>query len=833
MDKIEQALARLFQTQRIVFWYDVKKELRTEYEALTLPDVEKIELKNNQFGLKHRILREEPKQKFLLYYEGPQPADLNNWLLDVQLAHADFKADQVSLWLSEVGLPPEFWDVVQDHAEFYKAASRRKALKERLGRDDSAAAIRLKMVAICVNPSTEARLDAILETLLDELAAAGDDSLRLIQRAGLDSFLWQQLQRHFGYTSDSPGLHDFVIELFKAAYALGLQKPAPLNPEAVVFLNRWKDSRRHHVAFEKLSDEVAAMLNIENDLPQQEGRNLIGLDYFRLIDQKILTDLVQQVVNRTLSASEVSSLIRRRRTSHWFNHFSHIYDAIDHANQFVAALEQADLTIQSLADGVRKYSESWYQLDQHYRQFITHSRAARQAVSLLEPLAERVENLYNNNFLLKVNDTWQQVVDTAGQWAAPSVIPQQEFFERFVRPFLADNKKVTVIISDALRYEIGAELLERIEREDRYTASLEPMLTMLPSYTQLGMAALLPHSSLALKNKTIWIDSQSSVGTENRSKILAQSVPGDATAIQADSLLAMTRNESRALFRDHQVIYVYHNRIDATGDKRDTEEQVFEAVETGLAELIEIIKKLTSANATNMLLTADHGFIYQHRPLDESDFSSIEVSGDDIQQRNRRFVIGTGLQANQSVKLFSPADIGFQSDGEIEILIPKSINRLRQQGTGSRYVHGGAALQEVIVPLLRINKKRQSDIGQVTVDILGGTSSTISTGQHAVIFYQTEPVSAKLQGRILRAGIYTHSGDLISDRHDLIFDFTTENPREREISIRFVLSRKAEQANEQEVFLKLEEQVADTSHYREYKSRRYLLRRSFTTDFDF
>jgi hypothetical protein len=50
--------------------------------------------------------------------------------------------------------------------------------------------------------------------------------------------------------------------------------------------------------------------------------------------------------------------------------------------------------------------------------------------------------------------------------------------------------------------------------------------------------------------------------------------------------MAMNGDDCRALVRDHDVIYVYHNRIDATGDKRESEERVFEAVEETLQELI-------------------------------------------------------------------------------------------------------------------------------------------------------------------------------------------------------------------------------------------------------
>jgi hypothetical protein len=76
MNEISQALTRLFDRHRIIFWYDAKAELGAEYETLTLPDVEKISLGNNQFGVKYRILSQEPQQKFLLYHAGQRPEHL-------------------------------------------------------------------------------------------------------------------------------------------------------------------------------------------------------------------------------------------------------------------------------------------------------------------------------------------------------------------------------------------------------------------------------------------------------------------------------------------------------------------------------------------------------------------------------------------------------------------------------------------------------------------------------------------------------------------------------------------------------------------------------------
>ena len=47
------------------------------------------------------------------------------------------------------------------------------------------------------------------------------------------------------------------------------------------------------------------------------------------------------------------------------------------------------------------------------------------------------------------------------------------------------------------------------------------------------------------------------------------------------------------------------------------------------------------------------------------------------------------------------------------------------------------------------------------------------------------------------------------------------------------MTRKADEVNGQDVTLRLDEQLPGTSHFREYKTVIYTMRRSFTSDFDF
>jgi len=410
---------------------------------------------------------------------------------------------------------------------------------------------------------------------------------------------------------------------------------------------------------------------------------------------------------------------------------------------------------------------------------------------------------------------------------------QSEFWKKEVKPYLDANKKIFVIVSDALRYEIGSELMSQIRQEDRYEAELGACLGMLPSYTQLGMAALLPHEQLSIaQDASVKVDGISSQGSENRKKILNLHTNGRSLLLQASDVLGKNADESKKLYRDYDVIYVYQNRIDAQGDDPKTESQVFDAAESAIEEIIELLRKLTSGNATNIVITADHGFLYQHRALEDSDFlSESDVSGN-VVYKHRRFILGTGLESDAALMQFSSQQLGLH--GDIEVMLPLANQRRKQQGPFGkiRYAHGGASLQEIVIPIIRVNKKRVSDVEFVGVEILSTSGRIISTGQLVVKLYQRDPINDKLQPVTLRAGIYSQSGDLISEEKTINFDFSSDNPRDREFQCSLVLSTKAEQANNQQITLKLEKPIPGTNKYQFYKSETYTLRRAFSLDFD-
>ena len=64
---IKESLINLFSKNRIVFWHDKKNEMLEEFQNIEIKGVEKIEVNNNEFSLKYKILKEEPNQNFLIY----------------------------------------------------------------------------------------------------------------------------------------------------------------------------------------------------------------------------------------------------------------------------------------------------------------------------------------------------------------------------------------------------------------------------------------------------------------------------------------------------------------------------------------------------------------------------------------------------------------------------------------------------------------------------------------------------------------------------------------------------------------------------------------------
>lgn len=829
MNKIQEALSKRFEAHRIIFWYDEKQELTEEFEELSIDGVEKIQVDGNEFEVKHIINKQKPETKFLLYFAASKPANDENWLLDMELAHHVFHTDKEALHLQEVGLGYHLKELVTEHLPFFEAKERRLKLKELLGDNDGHEDIRGKMLAVAFNTDY-----VNLITFIHAHGSAfidGNERLdKELDRYNLTKYYWGKIKYQFNYQSEAPSIYDLLLEVFTTNFALG--STSKLNKESNLLLSLWKDTIQYRESFGAISEKIAKDLEVEDKLSDASLDAIINDDLFRIVDQKIVHDLVSLVADEAISYEKLVQWVKLRENKFWYSYSENFYQSIEQGALMIHLVRKYASNLHTnFNDGVENYTSRLYEIDLAYRKFIYFYRQSNQN-KILAQLSEKIEKVYSNDWLLNYNNNWQKVIDQLSAWPTFQSNSQQRFFKQHVKPFTDKKNRLFVIITDAFRYECGVELSKRLQSENRYESSIGHMVASLPSYTQLGMASLLPHKNIEFQegSDSIVLDGMSSSGTAGRAKIVAKNSGVRATAIQAEDFMKMNSNtEGREFAKQHDLIYIYHNRIDKTGDDKATEEKVFEAVESELEFLISLLKKIANVNGSNMMITSDHGFIYQHQPLDESDFSTSKHQGE-LWKDNRRFVIGKNLTNDDSTVLFKATDLNIKSD--VDVLIPKSINRLRVKGAGSRFIHGGASLQEIVIPLVKVTKKRQDTTTQVEIDIIKSTDK-ITTNILAVSFIQQDLVSEQVLPRTIRATICADDGEILSDQFRYNFDIEEGSERQREVKHRFQLLGKASgKYKNQRVKLVLEEPVEGTTKWREYKQYLYTLNISFTNDFD-
>lgn len=191
-------------------------------------------------------------------------------------------------------------------------------------------------------------------------------------------------------------------------------------------------------------------------------------------------------------------------------------------------------------------------------------------VEILKVLDDAVEQCYAYWYLDQLARNWGDLIESERlmeHWSIRGVPNQHHFYDTQVKPKLdsARNKRLVVIISDAFRYEAAVELRDRINVKRYSEAKLSSQLGVLPSYTTLGMASLLPHQSLEYRegvSDDVFVDGRSTKGSDNRNKVLASY---NGMAVQAETVKAWSRDQGREALKDQQLVYVYHNVVDARG----------------------------------------------------------------------------------------------------------------------------------------------------------------------------------------------------------------------------------------------------------------------------
>ncbi len=368
-------------------------------------------------------------------------------------------------------------------------------------------------------------------------------------------------------------------------------------------------------------------LNFPAALSGWTVQDMLECDTFPQFDTTILAHIRGNIMADAKEYAAYRRVINARRNRRWFRENEGGYLTLLYACEFLALfLKHGDFSAPDSKTMWGHYRDALYKFDFYYRKFL----CAYDKLDLSEVyrvLAEKVENAYTNGYLTELSVKWCALLDNGTNengiipWTVPDVQEQARFYDRHVLPTIRKDERMVVIISDALRYESAVELSETLNRELKGESTLAATLGVIPSYTDLGMAVLLPHRTITIaENGTFFVDGISTKGTDNRDKIL-KAVKPESIAITYETILRLNKQQMHDTFGGKKlIIYIYHNAIDAEGDKAATEHKVFSATEDAFRELSGLVRKLVNdISAIHFYITADHGYLYRRTPLAESD----------------------------------------------------------------------------------------------------------------------------------------------------------------------------------------------------------------------
>ncbi len=510
--------------------------------------------------------------------------------------------------------------------------------------------------------------------------------------------------------------------------------------------------------------------------------SLMDCSAFSGIDNILLKWIVERLevedIDAKLDGKSILEICQERRKKHFGCIYNSEYVALENSWHL---LHPGLFTPAEHVDQIAKnYISRDYRTDRYYRDFYV----AYDAIDDTEPyekLRQLVENIYTNDYLNRIIPEWcKAYVEDEGHVRLPS---QLNFYSEYVRP---RKERIVVIISDALRYEVGQELLEKLQADEKCEAKMFAMTSMLPSITRYGMAALLPHLSVKIDdNYNVLCDNAQCIDLKQREALL-QKAQFKSRCVQFDEIRMLKKDEMREIMSGQDVVYVYHNQIDARGDKPASENEVFVACKEAVDEILALIKRINvNGNTTHFIVTADHGFIYKRDKLNESD----KISG--IANAGKRYAIvpePSNVEGTISVpmKLYS----GNEKD-ERYVCVPLGSDLIKAPGSGLNYVHGGCSPQEMIVPVIEVRtEKGKVSVANASITLVSLVNK-ITNLSVRLDFLQSEAVSDTVKATNYRVFFADQNGNRISNEHIYQADKREEEASKRVFRLKFTFKNQS------------------------------------------
>lgn len=774
-----------------VFWYDETKSFLDDVKRDTFEKAKKIIYDNNEFAIKHLLEVEDLESNYLVYFPCARPQDKENWLLDILLYSVEYYADQVALTMRKLELTnPYLRKVVDKYAKFFKSEARISDLRKQVTVNDSILETDLMngMIAVLVKAKS-IKTDALLTELIFDVET-GTEYQEIINY-GLEDYLWNQINAYTNYSGQQS-----ILTLVKQYMMTALVKTSRIETnspfykqyiieasnqasnDALLLVDNIKIDARYY----DLQNYISNLLRVE-ELIQNRGLNDLGnSDVFEVFDSFIIRSIFESLSNGSLDYDFFENIIKNNRiNSCWYTMNQIEYEAIVEIINYKKSLDTKIYDNLTSEEYIKLYKNNLFKIDLHHRHVVSLLNQIDNFEEYIEILKTNINNQYEMH-LDKLGSYFSKSLEKKNDWSFIGETQLNQFYFELQR---ISFKKLFVIISDALRYEVASELYDNILSDSvlKGKTELMNMIAPIPSITKVGMASLLPNKVIQYGND-ILVDGLGTATTESRNKIL-KARNSSYAAIRYEEISKMNRSDIREYMKDKSLVYIYHNAVDNAGEHQET--KVFEAANVAIEEILALIKKLyNTLQISNFIVTADHGFLYREVKVDES-LKYNDVSKLKPVELSRRFAI---VNDDTSVPYTLKFKLDYMGNNTQSVILPYSYDYFKSSG-GIQYVHGGASLQEIVVPLLKISELRsgalKENVGPVGVRIKS-LNRTITQRSFTIDFEQYEKVADKKIERKLVTYFIDDNGNDVSPHYIFLANSESDDLSQRISRIRFTLN---------------------------------------------
>ena len=787
---------------RIIFWFDDKGEYEDEIAELKLDNAKLHILDGTNWFYSKWLLNElDIDNNYLVYAPFPKPSDAENPLADIYYYSVPYYTDRISQMSQEIGIDSRFKEHLAQYSNFWKNKNRIERFKELSIDHFNVETIDIGLIAVLTEVKTPNFEEITRQLLLNDneayMKALGDNGL-------LEKF-WELCEKYFGYQSENPNVDDLAACMLLTYASVALKDTLPTvlksyvlkkKNDVVVFVRNLMDNVLYQDAYDVLSEKVEKTLRVvsrirdelkkDADKAKDQSAQLLDIancDAFRELDNILidwaLDQLNDEILDAQIDGMNLAQIAEQRtaKSCHFGNVYKNEYQAIKYAYQMMKAVSVLEVSgdIKSM---VADYQKQTCLIDSYYRWFyIAYDRI--EDAERFSKVRERIENMYSFTYLQKVTPKWNQEL-TDNLVADTGLKRQEDFYRNYLKSYKG-NKRIIVIISDAFRYECAKELMERLEMDEKCTPKLECMISGLPTVTSVGMASLLPHKELQVDDElNVTVDGQSCGDLASRDKILKVQNENNV-ALAFDEVAGANKEKIRELLQKKNIVYIYHNQVDARGDKPASENEVFTACSEAIEEIYKLIKKLTSyISAPKFFITADHGFLYKRDKLHE--FDKVSYDRAICAYSNKRFLLTTQEVDEPGMKSRLMAYMN-----NLYVTTPIGADIFKVAGGGQNYVHGGSSLQEMLIPVIELTMNTRAVAYDYVDVILTSVNRKVTNLITYFDFIQTEKVTDTMKARSLVAYFTTEDGEKISFDVLIVANSRDDAPEKRTFHEKFTL----------------------------------------------